>query len=74
MRAAYAAYTAERLRRLFDARTDMYVRSQAVAAIGHTGDPASRAWLTALAEDANADAAIRNAAREALQSLGGARR
>ena len=68
------AYAGERLRKLHDARSAVYVREQLIQTIGRIGDQSSRDWLTVLRDDATLPAQIQNAARSALQFLDRPRR
>jgi RNA polymerase sigma-70 factor (ECF subfamily) len=68
------AYAGERLRKLYDARSALYVREQLIQRIGGIGDQSSRDWLTALRDDSTQPAQIQSAARSALQVLDRPRR
>jgi RNA polymerase sigma factor (sigma-70 family) len=68
------AYAGERLRKLYDARAAVAVRSQIIDTIGRIGDEGSRDWLTTLRDDSTQDAQVRAAATTALRWLDRPRR
>jgi hypothetical protein len=68
------AYAGERLRKLYDARSDGYTRERIIQTIGSIGDESSREWLTAIRDDTAQPTAIQSAAKNALSLLDRARR
>lgn len=68
------AYAGERLRKLYDARSAVNVRTQIIDTIGRIGDQCSRDWLTGLRDDSAQDALIRGAATGAIRWLDRPRR